>query len=541
METREKNELNRFPDNATEFIKKVIKKMRYRRKIRRDVQAELTAHFEDALKDSDTVEKREQQARSLITEFGDVKLLAILLRRAKKRCRPLWKKVLLRTAQVVGIIFIYLLICTSPLMIGKPTIKIDYVEWLNESEQAGRDESDNARLYYQKASQLVVEMPEWLAVSTAKWPTDFNDVEMKALTEWLQKNHESINFIRQAADCPHYWNHYQISGEEAENLSQALVPSLMEPLSGYRQVAFVMRHNIRYEAYRGDVEQAMQDCIVLMKYGHDMQGNGFLVEQLVGIAIEAVGLGEGSRILEKVDMPPEVLENAQRNLEKLIKEDKPVISLDLEKVFWYDIIQRFFTDDGTGDGRLLGRGLPYVIGSDWSLLRILLFEYPSRKETLDVIEQYFDQSTKLIMQSPWRLHNEGIDPNTWSANIGKNIMLDLQGSGHFRLNQISWRMKTQRRGLLIVIALSRYKKENGKYPISLKELVEKGYLESMPIDPFSGRPLVYKKTEDDFILYSVGEDFKDDGGEIFRDDRGRLRMWAATGDWVLWPLFDSSS
>jgi hypothetical protein len=302
-----------------------------------------------------------------------------------------------------------------------------------------------------------------------------------------------------------------------------------------------MRHNIRYEAYRGDVEQAMQDCIVLMKYGHDMQGNGFLVEQLVGIAIEAVGLGEGSRILEKVDMPPEVLENAQRNLEKLIKEDKPVISLDLEKVFWYDIIQRFFTDDGTGDGRLLGRGLPYVIGSDWSLLRILLFEYPSRKETLDVIEQYFDQSTKLIMQSPWRLHNEGIDPNTWSANIGKNIMLDLQGSGHFRLNQISWRMKTQRRGLLIVIALSRYKKENGKYPISLKELVEKGYLESMPIDPFSGRPLVYKKTEDDFILYSVGEDFKDDGGEIFRDDRGRLRMWAATGDWVLWPLFDSSS
>jgi hypothetical protein len=89
---------------------------------------------------------------------------------------------------------------------------------------------------------------------------------------------------------------------------------------------------------------------------------------------------------------------------------------------------------------------------------------------------------------------------------------------------------------LTVLALLRYEKEKGKYPVNLNELVEKGYLESIPIDPFSGKPFVYKNTGDDFILYSVGEDFKDDGGEVYRDDRGRLRMWAATGDWVLWPV-----
>ena len=86
-----------------------------------------------------------------------------------------------------------------------------------------------------------------------------------------------------------------------------------------------------------------------------------------------------------------------------------------------------------------------------------------------------------------------------------------------------------------MLALMRYEKENGEFPISLNELVEQGYLDSIPIDPFSGKPLVYKKTGDDFILYSFGEDFKDDGGEIFKDDRGRLRTWANTGDWVLWP------
>jgi len=88
--------------------------MRYRRKVRRDVQAELAAHFEDELKDCENDEDKEQKAKQLITEFGDVKLLAVLLRRAKKRCRPLWRKALVRSLQVLGIIVLYFLICSSP-------------------------------------------------------------------------------------------------------------------------------------------------------------------------------------------------------------------------------------------------------------------------------------------------------------------------------------------------------------------------------------------------------------------------------------------
>ena len=51
---------------VVEFIKLVIKKMRYRKKVRLDVQAELTAHFEDELKDCTTDEEKEQKAQWLI-------------------------------------------------------------------------------------------------------------------------------------------------------------------------------------------------------------------------------------------------------------------------------------------------------------------------------------------------------------------------------------------------------------------------------------------------------------------------------------------
>ncbi|MHC4640431.1 MAG: hypothetical protein ACYS32_02220, partial [Planctomycetota bacterium] len=80
-----------LPACAFEFIEMVVRKMRYRKTVRGEVRAELTAHFEDELRGCATDEEREQKARQLIAGFGDVKLLAILFRRAKKRCRPMWR------------------------------------------------------------------------------------------------------------------------------------------------------------------------------------------------------------------------------------------------------------------------------------------------------------------------------------------------------------------------------------------------------------------------------------------------------------------
>jgi len=131
-ENETKSWLNKLPVCAKEYIKQVLKKMHYRRKVRRDVQAELAAHFEDELKDYATDEEKEQKAQQLIAEFGNVKLLAVLLRRAKKRCRPLWRTAIVRSSQALGIIVLYFLLCSIPLFIGKPTISINYVDWLND-------------------------------------------------------------------------------------------------------------------------------------------------------------------------------------------------------------------------------------------------------------------------------------------------------------------------------------------------------------------------------------------------------------------------
>ena len=63
----------------------------------------------------------------------------------------------------------------------------------------------------------------------------------------------------------------------------------------------------------------------------------------------------------------------------------------------------------------------------------------------------------------------------------------------------------------VSIALRLYRHEHGRYPETLQELVPK-YLPYVPIDPFDGKSLRYKRLKSGFKIWSVGQDFKDDGG-----------------------------
>ena len=99
-------DLGHLPDCAGRFIKSIIRKMRYRKKVRADVLTELASDFEAELKDCTDDQKKQQAAQQLIDEFGDEKMLAVLLRRAKKRCRPLWRTVVVRTLQISVVSFV---------------------------------------------------------------------------------------------------------------------------------------------------------------------------------------------------------------------------------------------------------------------------------------------------------------------------------------------------------------------------------------------------------------------------------------------------
>jgi hypothetical protein len=289
------SDLEKLPACAAGFIKLVIKKMGYRKKVRADVMAELITHFEDELKGIATAEQKAQQ---LIEQFGDVKLLAKLIRRGKKRCRPIWQKVLIRSFVTVSVFILYVLVRVAFLKIGTATISVDYAQWLTERSRADRPEQGNAYPHYKKAVGMYVTSPKSIRGKLRRMTLvcpmpsgynlkDFNDMDVDQLAKWLAENEPAFEILRAGSVKPYYWAPY--SGGDKSLMEGPLIIGANEQLGPYRKLAQAMLTNIYLQVSMDNTPQALNDSLVLNSFGMHLQGRGLLIEQMVGIAIEGVG------------------------------------------------------------------------------------------------------------------------------------------------------------------------------------------------------------------------------------------------------------
>jgi hypothetical protein len=84
------------------------------------------------------------------------------------------------------------------------------------------------------------------------------------------------------------------------------------------------------------------------------------------------------------------------------------------------------------------------------------------------------------------------------------------------------------------IALKRHQLRHGSLPSELVALVPE-LLPAVPRDPVDGKPLRYHpKPDGTFLLYSIGEDAVDDGGDAKSAKDPKSRAWQRGRDWV-WP------
>ncbi|MHC4184959.1 MAG: hypothetical protein ACYSR4_03380 [Planctomycetota bacterium] len=334
--------LQQLPVSVAEFIKLIVKKMRYRRKVRADVAAELIAHFEDALKDSKTDQERDRRARQLIANFGDVKLLGVLLRRAKKRCRPLWRTILARTFQTIGALILCFVLYCVYISLGEPTININYMEEWTRLARPVADESLNAAPLYQKAidaykkepeiqierefpvhssrrgkykpkdpSEKIVQTVDLLeAIADKDWITDLNEKELSLLQQWTSSNAEATEYFRQASEKPHCWWHRQA---KSDNLMTVRVPEL----TGIRNLSALNCWRAKLEAYNGDTKAAFDDLLSCYRTAMHFKGPRALIEQLVGIAVQALFVKNAFVILDNQQIDDRLLKIFQNELEIL--------------------------------------------------------------------------------------------------------------------------------------------------------------------------------------------------------------------------------
>ena len=535
------------PGNVGDLIKSIIGKMRYREKVQDDVMAELAAHFEDELRDCRTDEEKEQKAQRLIEDFGDVKLLAVLLRRAKKRCRPLWRTVVARTFQTVGV----LILCFSAYLVwfwtGKPAITVDYIAEFNRLTRPVADESLNAAPLFEQAADMCPNKPAGKSDFWQKSYIDVNEAQRQVIEGWVQLCTDSLNLIAQGVEKPYYWRQYKTSGDPNDDSS--MIGILLPNLTKFRYLTAALCFRAQIQAARGEYSPAFDDLIVCYKFGRlTGQGEKTIIEQLVGIGIQAVAARNIREILSHYPVGAKQLAVLQADFAEAQTGQEFGTQLLFEKIAVHDEIQRCFTEDRIGGGHLYPKRLPVMgtliagkdsaeILSDALAIRILFF-HPNKAETRQKADEYYEFFEKTSKMSPAELKFKSIDLNKQVESIVKgNIFLSIWAPALGRVYETSYHVKAEVQSVPVIIAALRFKIDKGQYPKDLAELQRFGYIKEIPIDPFSDQPLVYKRTVDNFTLYSVGFNFKDDGGQVYQDEKGILRLWHNEfGDAVFWPV-----
>ncbi|MBU6399241.1 MAG: hypothetical protein KGS61_02895 [Verrucomicrobia bacterium] len=117
-------------------------------------------------------------------------------------------------------------------------------------------------------------------------------------------------------------------------------------------------------------------------------------------------------------------------------------------------------------------------------------------------------------------------PRAFSQRDPENMFL-----GYFRK---ILRVETERQMVVAAIALERYRRQHGAWPATLDQLVPE-FLPTVPRDCMDGRPLRYRLRPDGtFLLYSIGDNGQDDGGDPTPTQPMATPTWINGRDWV-WP------
>jgi hypothetical protein len=97
-------------------------------------------------------------------------------------------------------------------------------------------------------------------------------------------------------------------------------------------------------------------------------------------------------------------------------------------------------------------------------------------------------------------------------------MLALLSTGIDQADIAATRAMARERLVELQFVLFLHRAEQGEFPADLNELVPE-YLETVPTDPFTDRPMVYRRDGDaGYLLYSVGDNQTDDDGATYDSD-----------------------
>ena len=369
----------------------------------------------------------------------------------------------------------------------------------------------------------------------------------------------------------------ELDPEVAKLVDGSLINILLPHVQPIRTAARILTVDTRLAAINHDSERVVENIETIFGMAHQASDGKILVCSLVGIAVGNMGMDLIQEVLQEHPdlINTEQLARLQNHLEDIHFNDW--IHLDGERAMMHDMVQRVFTDNGSGDGRFTPIGMEMISSVTGQNRRYWSKEYPefetvinfaqqavepalyltvaSRKDTLDAYDELMDELEADLKLPAWEAEWVNYDKYLAENHLRMKV-LDLMVPATDQVRHAKELLLARRNATVAVIASYRYFDQHRTWPTSLEDLTPK-FIESAPVDIITGDPLFLKSESGIVTVYSRGMDQDDDSGmpqvRTYVDEKGiesppepaghyhffmhgKYENHQFDGDWILWPL-----
>lgn len=295
---------------------------------------------------------------------------------------------------------------------------------------------------------------------------------------------------------------FQLDYEAGANL-------LMPPLSDMKSLAHILAARARLEAEAGEMDRGWRLAAAGAKLADALRNEPILVSQLVRMACIRLSCRTIQRLCEMA--PPGV--EQQEQLETVLRTFDDVAPLvlatDGERLLFGEWLftrprrelPRTLQDCGL---QVQDEQMPGFIR--WLVVRRLAFRPTFIADHANYIR---------IMHANAENLKRPYSPQTTEERYGRFSLAGMLTPAADRIRSLHGQMVAEVRLTRAGLALLRYRATHGTFPAALEALNMGGLA-----DPFTQQPLRYRAEGDGFMLYSVGEDQKDNGGAPRQERRG---------------------
>ncbi|MDW7995806.1 MAG: hypothetical protein RMI91_14245, partial [Gemmatales bacterium] len=145
--------------------------------------------------------------------------------------------------------------------------------------------------------------------------------------------------------------------------------------------------------------------------------------------------------------------------------------------------------------------------------------FQERQKELKRVEAKYKPLANMIEPFSWEQVIERLQQGQrqeMARMLGAKVCLGLMGLQERTLS-VAHRSRQIERLVQMGMALAAFRDDNGRFPDQLQELVPK-YRPRLEADLFSGQPLIYRRTDTGYVLYSVGPNGRDDEARTSRSN-----------------------